>query len=360
MLPRHVCQGLVFAAGLCLFGSPALAQRRGPMNVLGLRAPDGDDEAAAEVTNAVRILAQRSGYALAEGSPTLEVEMAAFNGCDATLGPECMSQIATSLHVPHLIYGSVQRLGRGRNAAVNIELNLWDQDNRRIVHHESRTMPGAQARDANAVREVARQLFEGIILGEPEVYVPPSERATQTAQAALPQTVVVRVSVPTTQRSHILRYLGFGAVGLGAVAGIVGVVEWVLSNSQASNAANADPRGNDDYAAWARYDNLVNANRGLSVSDVCARAGTDALEPSAIGARNVCSSNATSRALALGMGIGGAVVAVAGAVLIVLDRGGNSAEQAPQATGARAALERIQVSPMAGPHVGGMNLGLTF
>src|SRR5581483_3973921 len=96
MLPRHVRQGLVLATGLCLFGSSAFAQRRGPLHVLGLRAPDGDDEAAAQVTTAVRQLSQQAGYAVAEGSPSLEVEMAAFNGCDATLGPECMSQIAGS------------------------------------------------------------------------------------------------------------------------------------------------------------------------------------------------------------------------------------------------------------------------
>ncbi len=362
MSPRHVRQGLLIATGLYLLGSPALAQRRGPLHVLPLRAPDGDDETAALVTSNLRQLSQQAGYAVADNSPSLDVEMASFgNTCDATLGPECMTQIAGSLHVPHVIYGSVQRVGRGRNAAVNIEVNLWDQDDHRVVHHEYRTVPGPQARDPNAVRELTHTLFDAVILGEPAVYVPASVRAARAAAAVQSRTVVVQVPVTNVVRGHTLRYVGYGAIGVGAVLAAVSIVEMFVSNGQATSAANADPRGTDDYAAWARYDNAINGNRALSVSDVCARAGNDSLDPSAIGARNVCSANATSRALAIGMGIGGLVIAGAGVVAVMMDRGTNApVGQTPNLPAPRHSALDLQFSPMMGPHTGGLNLGLTF
>lgn len=143
------------------------------------------------------------------------------------------------------------------------------------------------------------------------------------------------------------RIVGFTLLGVGVVGGAVGVVEALASNAQSSDALNGS---GDQGAAWARYYNDVNPARRLSVDDVCASAATDASNnPDAALANNLCDSNRSARTLALAFGLGGAALAVAGAVLTVVSY-----------VGAPSRTARVSVSPVLGANVGGAALRVEF
>ena len=64
-----------------LFASSAFAQvQRGPLPVLGLRAPDGEDEAAQVATASLRRSATRAGFSVPDNTPALEQLIARHSG----------------------------------------------------------------------------------------------------------------------------------------------------------------------------------------------------------------------------------------------------------------------------------------
>lgn len=377
MSSRSLRLGLSLTLGLALMSGASWAQQinRGPLQVVGLRAPDGDSDAATALTNGMRESARASGYEVSDTTPSFDQEFAMV-GCTST-SPECLSSIAGDIHAQKFIYGSVSRIGRGRNAQLSIEVSLWDETTHREVHREATTIPLSQAR-GDALRTTAQQIFVAIgnrdMQAQQEVLRSAQEEAArraqqeeaarraQQAQQQLQQAQQQLSRRTTIQRSHVLRYVGLGVLGLGVVSGVVGVVQLLGSNSQASDALNGN---GDQGAAWARYDNDINPRRQLSVSDVCARAATDASNnPDAALANNLCDSNSTARAMAYAFGIGGVVIAGVGAALIVIDSLNSSNTQSDAApTPAQQAQQRrtqLRLSPVVGPTVGGLSLGMTF
>ncbi len=101
------------------------------------------------------------------------------------------------------------------------------------------------------------------------------------------------------------RYVGYALIGVGAAASAFGVVQWVLSSTQQSEA-DADP-------AWRRF---YHSNRSSTVDQACALAesatGSDAAR-----ARDMCGVNASHRVMAWAFGVGGLVLAGAGVALAV-------------------------------------------
>ena len=148
------------------------------------------------------------------------------------------------------------------------------------------------------------------------------EVAPQGATAGATNTTSVTSSTDAPpRRTSPLRYVGIGALGVGLAAATVGVVQWIRTSGQSDSSLE----GTDgDGAAWARYVNATNppgagGARPLTVDQVCERAATDAAtNPDAASAQNICSANDTARAMALGFGIGGAVLSAVGVVLIAV------------------------------------------
>lgn len=143
------------------------------------------------------------------------------------------------------------------------------------------------------------------------------------------------------------RVIGWSAVGVGAVLGGLGVwqaIEWTAQGSE-STAATAASAG--DLGAWARFEDEANPDGRLSSQELCDRSRASA-SPNAAGVRSLCDSNAQHAALALGLGLGGAVVAVAGVVLLVT---------APRG---RAEHRALRVGPWLQANVVGATAGTEF
>ncbi|MFO0651645.1 MAG: hypothetical protein U0326_35815 [Polyangiales bacterium] len=109
----------------------APAQARATLTVAGLRAPDGDNDLASELSDALREAARGRGFEVPANTPALDQEFAML-GCSTTT-PDCLSPIADDLHAPRFLYGSVLRVGRGRDAQLTVEVTLWDD----TTHHAS-------------------------------------------------------------------------------------------------------------------------------------------------------------------------------------------------------------------------------
>ncbi len=356
MRPSPLRLGLGLAIGLSLSSSLAAAQttNHGAAHVLGLRAPDGDDEIATQLSVQLRVAARAVGYEVPENSPAMEQEMAVA-GCSST-GPDCLHLVADDIHAPKVIYGSVTRIGRGRNASVNVEISLWDEGSRREVHRFSQVLTRAQATNATELQNVAtRALGEISTNDRPAPATPTNPAVNPNPSFPALQVQQVVIERPPPPRTPVLRYIGFGALGVGAALGIVGIVEAVVSSGQSSSATESTPLSAEPYGAWSRFQANENYNRMRSASEVCdiaqQRSGADAAQ-----VRDLCSSNSTARSLALGLGIGGAVLAVAGAVLIVVDRPRAETPATPQPLPASA---RINVAPIVGA-TNGMSLSYTF
>lgn len=150
----------------------------------------------------------------------------------------------------------------------------------------------------------------------------------------------------------VARVAGFSLIGLGAIAGAVGIWQAVVTSDQVSAARTGT---GEEGAAWARYDNAVaypnaGGTRALTVDSVCQRAATDATSnPDAALARNLCDSNSTSRTLAFAFGIGGVALAGVGVALVVLAR-----------PAARPDGQRVTVAPVFLRGGGGALVGVRF
>jgi hypothetical protein len=385
MSSRAVRQSLSFALALSLSGSAAWAQQinRGPMHVVGLRAPDGEVDAATALTNALREQATAAGYQVPNNTPPFDQEFAMV-GCTST-SPECLSLIAQDIHAPKYIYGTVSRIGRGRDAQLSVEVSLWDESSHREIHRESTTIPRAQANSRpESLRELARQMFVAIgnrdmsaqqeavrAQQQQDAARAEQERLQREAAERARQLEAARLQLSrrtAIQRSHVLRYVGFGVLGLGVVAGAVGI--WQATTTSGQGDASLNGTGSDGEA-WTRYGNTVNfpvnGARPLTPDQVCQRAATDASrDPDAAVSRNLCEANSTSQALAYAFGIGGIVLAGVGAALVVIDvmqSNSPATEGQPQPGASPRPAQphaQLRISPILAPGLGGVHMGLTF
>lgn len=167
----------------------------------------------------------------------------------------------------------------------------------------------------------------------------------ESVEVTLP--IDLRTNTQNSSGTTVLRVVGFSLLGVGAVAAAFGVVQWVSSNAQAQDALNG--RG-DQGLAWARYNAEINPRQTLSSSEVCSRAASDAANNAdASVASNLCDANSTTRTTALALGIGGGVLAAAGATLAILS----------YSTGARR-TSRVDIAPVLGVGVAGASLQVRF
>lgn len=352
----------------------ASAARRGGLAVVGLRTPDGDVDVAGALSSALRDAARAQGYEVPDNTPSFDQEFAMV-GCSTT-SPECLSLIASDLHAQKYLYGTLLRVGRGREAPMSIEVSLWDDVTRREVHREAATLTRAQmAASPDTVRDIARRMMEALTTRDTaaqqdrlrQQQAEDALRAREAAGQAPPVLGGPGQQTPpgggtpraTPSNGHVLRWVGVGLLGAGVIAGGIGVWQWASSSGYGDDSLN----GTGDYGgAWARYDNRINpamgGARALSVDDVCTRAASEsATDADARGAASLCDSHGTAQTMAIAFGVGGLVLAGVGAALVVIDGMGSGSREEGQA---RPAQARLQVAPVLAPGLGGVNVGLTF
>jgi hypothetical protein len=334
----------------------APAAGRGDLTVIGLRAPDGDVELASRLSVALREVARAASHQVAENAPTLDQEFA-MAGC-TTADASCLSLISSDLHAQRFVYGAVQRSGRGADATLSVDLNVWDEGARRELPPETVTLTRAQATaGAVGLREVAQQLFSGVMRREQAAQQAEADRLAQAEAARRPPVLTVTQPAVAPRRSHVRRWVGVGLLGVGVVLGGLAAWQWAQSDGYGTDSLN----GQGQYGAgWAAYENTinrpVNGVRPLSVDDVCARAATDAAaNTNAAQTNQLCEASSASRTLAWAFGLGGIALAGAGAAFVVLDSMGGHGDAAPQP-----AQARLHVSPVLSPTVSGVNVDVTF
>src|SRR5688572_11535939 len=89
---------------------PSLAQADSTVVVLGVRSLDGDDALAHNVSVALRTGAQKmQGWNVSQRDVSL-AQMSLAHGCDEP-DARCMADIAGTLEVDRLIYGTILKAG---------------------------------------------------------------------------------------------------------------------------------------------------------------------------------------------------------------------------------------------------------
>jgi len=349
--------GIVVVAAIVLFAAPsAQAQARGPLIILGLRAPDGADDAANNATTALRRAARTAGYAVPTDSPALEQSMAAF-GCDDSLPPECLTQIAGDLHADRIVYGSVRTQGRGDTATFAIEISLFDSARHTVVGHAQASVPRAMGADGDALGETARGLVSGVVggggAGSQSASAGSSSVPSAGSGAAVPgagSSGAPGGGSPATP-FPLRRYASYGAMGLGGamvVGGFIVGIAWL------SYSGSIDQPGQPWYQYWESRPGVPASCSGIPASDTSANA---------VGARNACgtSSGMVAAEFAL-VGIG-AALAVGGVILMVTDRNAprDSAAPAPSSTARRRApAMHVMAAPVVSPGFTGGMLEVRF
>ncbi len=357
-----LCGLLCTAAPAAAFAQSTAAQPRPTLTVAGLRAPDGDNDLASALSDALREAARGMNYEVPANTPALDQEFAML-GCSTTT-PDCLSPIADDLHAQRFVYGTVQRVGRGRDAQLNVEVSVWDDTAHRASNPASLTVTRAQlSASPDAVRILARQLLdETLPRAQTAAPSPDPEAERRRQEEARARELAARALRPVTpaQRSRTRLWIGVGMLGAGVVLGGLAAWQWSVSSGYSSDSTNAT----GEYGLqWARYDarlsHPVNGAYPLTVDQVCERAANEAASNmDAAGAHQLCDATSTSKTLAWVFGLGGLALAGVGATLVVLDTMGGSNASREGATPPRQA--RIQLTPTLGPTVNGLDLRLTF
>lgn len=287
--------------------------RRGSLTVLGLRAPNGDDDIAATVTAALRRAATAAGFSVRDESPALEQSMAAF-GCDESLPVDCLGQIANDLHAERMVYGSVRRAGRGRQAPIRIEVSVYDHSARTTNGPQQVEVPRAIAQDGDAVGPHVRRLIDQLLPPPPPpAPAPVSETRTETPS-------------PSSPPPPIRRYIGYGAIGVGGAAVVAGLVFGTLWFTRWLDTSRDDSRFHS-YQPF-NLDTQQGRQDATDTQKVCAAlerqtpsmhgGPTDPNELRSLHAQ-YCVEPITFSALGWALGSAGAALAATGLVLILTD-----------------------------------------
>ncbi len=300
---------------------------RGTIAVLELRAPDGEDEVASGGTEILRAQARDAGFEVATVAQSLEQMVAAF-GCDDAVPLECLQQIATHTHQNRFIFGSVRRGGpRRQTAPVRMEVRLFD--NGRVSEPQNAETARAQAMDTDLWRPQIQAMVTALL---PPVAVVTNNNVNNN---------IIVVPPPPPARP-IRRYIGFGAIGLGGVSAIVGLVsgiQWLgISSAIAADATALQSGGMRSMdPGVVGLNNLVSSSNNANATGLCG----DLQDPVRMGmvpaqydpnnvsrsredARGLCQSSAGA-VLREGVffGIGAALLGV-GLVLVITDNTGNA------------------------------------
>lgn len=151
------------------------------------------------------------------------------------------------------------------------------------------------------------------------------EREAPVAVAVTPP---VALPPPPPTASPLRRVLGWGAVGLGAVFGAVGVWQGAAWSAQGDDSRRATMTQAGPLGAWARFQRDANPTGNLSASTVCDLAAASRTADG-VGAATLCQDNARTAALAIGFGVASAALVATGVVLLVTGRDAAEPSRAP-------------------------------
>ncbi len=158
---------------------------------------------------------------------------------------------------------------------------------------------------------------------------------------------VVPVTVTRESGVPVTRVVGLTLLGIGVVAGAVGIWQAVVTSAQADASRNGT---GDDGMAFRNYNDDVNPRRTLTASDVCSLAASQRdRSTDAANAANMCDANSTAQMFAWAFGIGGLALAAGGAVLTALSF----------ALGPRH-KSMVELAPLLGTGVGGATMRVGF
>jgi hypothetical protein len=192
----------------------------------------------------------------------------------------------------------------------------------RAPGHEPRSVPVSVQPGVIAVVEATLSPSSTAPVVAPGPAESPAEPRAATPVMAAPSLtpgVQPEPTAPGGQGVAPLRIVGWSLVGLGAVAGAVGVVQWIVSAQNVSALREATAASEGAPGAWARFNGEINASGSLSAEAVCTRAADNGAGAQSADARTVaelCATSATRDALALGFGLGGVALVVAGALVL--------------------------------------------
>jgi hypothetical protein len=335
--------GVLAALTTALLPRPSTAQpQRGAVLVLGLRAPDGDDEAAANATEALRRAARAAGFEVPASSPALEQSMAAF-GCDDSLPAECLAQIASDLHAERMVYGAVRRQGHGRAAQLRIEAALYDHTAHSTSAHDQVSVPRSTAQAPNALDTPAQRLIESLL---PTPAEPPPPTVASGTPPPPEEPLPPEEPPPAASRSlPVRRYIGYGAMGTGVVLAGIGLLAfglpWLQFRDDVSNARPGDPFSNPPTRGqvWENYQPFSpNDPRTSDYGAICHAAVVDGRSnynssmpyPQLGMVKDICNRQNALLTGEWSFVIAGSVVFLAGLVLTMTDTAASTTQPARQ------------------------------
>jgi hypothetical protein len=155
--------------------------RRGPLVILGLRAANGDDEAAENMTLALRQAARSAGFDSSGDAPPLEQAMAMFS-CEEPLTVACLRQIAEDTGNKKMLYGTARHTGNDRNAPVRFEISLFDPATGTQTPGTPVEVARAIAIDSDSLLNPARRILNALLPAPP----PPTTQPGQPARKSSP------------------------------------------------------------------------------------------------------------------------------------------------------------------------------
>jgi len=113
--------------------------------VLGLRSPEGDDDVARSMTDALRSVAKSVPQWNVLERPVSMSQMMLVNGCDE-VDTTCLAAIARGLNVDRLVYGSVKSAGSPSRPNFDVTLNLFDRATNAIKATESQFIENTETK----------------------------------------------------------------------------------------------------------------------------------------------------------------------------------------------------------------------
>ena len=380
--PRVICAA---ALSLLLSSSYALAQKSA--QVINIDSDDAEDQADA-FTGALKSRARAAGWSLLDAPNALGPLLTALK-CPPKPDAACLGRVGDQLKVERFFWGT---MAKAPGKMVTLELHLWSKGKPDQSAKESFS-ENLKDQNDEALRKIAQRLLDklGGSAGTPppppppvggptiavtikanveqgvvfvdgqergkldkgqatvdvpagsaheievrsEGYAPGKQAVNATAATSVTLELVSSAPPPPTGPSKpfpTMMVLGFGTMGLGVVAGVIGLVEGIqftdLQGQNAKDHTNTSYQGVKDFCK--------DAPAGPN-SDPC---------------RRLQAASTASTLEFVFFGVGGALIAT-GAVMVLLAPHGKS-EEAPAAT------SKIRLVPSIGPTGGGLTLGGTF
>lgn len=381
-----------------LFGFPTTVLADESVIVLGIRSMEGDDEFALSLTGALRHSAsQVPGWSVSDREVSL-AQMALAHSCD---DPDvaCMQQIAGTLAMQRVIYGTVRRTSTSAQFDYGITLYMFNAETGQIEGSLTDNIPRSQS-DIDQFRgrvdgyvarlrgadQGGRLRIVGNVPGA-DIYVDGERAGTADAQGAFDidvasgrRRVEVRAEGYTTFRGSVtvapgteseieatlvegsgvtgggevsgggVSWLGIGLVGVGVLAAGAAVYTFLqLDSLREYNGLTEAQCADVEPGTFGAYRCRVPEN--LDACDQALDGAMWASEPDAayLEARNTCEDRQLLDVLKF---VFPAVAAVAlGAGIYVLATGGDDEEEAQPA---------LTLTPRLGPRGGDLSATLRF